>query len=78
MLADPVGSEELLVSAAISDVVLQAVNAARAGSQYVNGWQLLLGRWRALIRASPEIQKAWLSIRFPAAEIPTVVFTDSV
>ena len=78
MLADPIGSEGLLVPAAILDVVLQAVNAARAGSQYANGWQLLLGGWRALIRASPEIQKAWFSIRFPAAEIPTVVFTDSV
>ncbi len=65
ILAVPLSNQDLIVTAAIIDAALQSHNAARANRHCASAYQLFSGRWRALLRTSPNLEKALRDIRMP-------------
>ncbi len=53
---------KLVVTSALVDSALQTHNSARSNRQCASAYQLMVGRWRALLRTSPSIEHAWRSI----------------
>jgi transposase InsO family protein len=59
ILAEVMTDTELILTAAVVDTILQSANAARSNRHNAKGWQLLPARWRAIVRQSSVVEKAW-------------------
>jgi hypothetical protein len=75
ILAEKISDNDLILTAAVIDMILQSVNAARANRHNDTGCQLLSARWRALVRQSRAIERAW---KLTQSRFRPVVFQDSV